>query len=86
MRIVIILKKDAVANVVLNKLLKYTQLQTAFNVNNIALVNGRPRLLNLKQLIVILLNTVMKLLSAGANLNWMKLKRKAYSGRITYSA
>lgn len=51
LRIVIILKKEAVANVVLNNLLKYTQLQTAFNVNNIALVNGRPRLLNLKQLI-----------------------------------
>ncbi len=51
LRIVIILKKEAVANVVLNNLLKYTQLQTTFNVNNIALVNGRPRLLNLKQLI-----------------------------------
>jgi DNA gyrase subunit A len=52
MRIVIILKKDANAHVVLNKLLKYTQLQTSFNVNNIALVNGRPRMLNLKQMIV----------------------------------
>ncbi|MCK4852695.1 MAG: DNA gyrase subunit A [Bacteroidales bacterium] len=51
MRIVIILKKDANAYVVLNKLLKYTQLQTSFNVNNIALVNGRPRMLNLKQVI-----------------------------------
>jgi DNA gyrase subunit A len=51
MRIVIILKKEAVANVVLNNLFKYTQLQTSFNVNNIALVNGRPRTLNLKQLI-----------------------------------
>jgi DNA gyrase subunit A len=51
MRIVIILKKDANAHVVLNKLLKYTQLQTSFNVNNIALVNGRPRVLNLKQVI-----------------------------------
>jgi len=51
MRIIIILKKDATANVVLNKLLKYTQLQSAFNVNNIALVNGRPKTLNLKQLI-----------------------------------
>ncbi len=51
MRIVIILKKDAVANVVLNKLYKYTQLQTSFSVNNIALVNGRPRILNLKQMI-----------------------------------
>ncbi len=51
MRIVIILKKDANAGVVLNLLLKYTQLQTSFNVNNIALVNGRPRTLNLKQII-----------------------------------
>ncbi len=51
MRIVIILKKEAVANVVLNNLYKYTQLQTSFNVNNIALVNGRPRILILKQLI-----------------------------------
>ncbi len=51
MRIVIILKKDVNANVILNKLLKYTQLQASFNVNNIALVNGRPRTLNLKQII-----------------------------------
>ncbi|MFW6222606.1 MAG: DNA gyrase subunit A, partial [Bacteroidota bacterium] len=51
MRIVIIMKKDAIANVVLNKLYKYTQLQNNFNVNNVALVNGRPRTLNLKQLI-----------------------------------
>lgn len=51
MRIVIILKREASANVVLNNLLKYTALQTSFNVNSIALVNGRPRTLNLKQLI-----------------------------------
>jgi DNA gyrase subunit A len=51
MRIVIILKKDSNSNIVLNKLLKYTQLQSSFNVNNIALVNGRPRSLNLKQVI-----------------------------------
>jgi DNA gyrase subunit A len=50
-RIVIILKKDAQSSVVLNKLYKYTQLQTAFNVNNIALVRGRPRLLSLQQTI-----------------------------------
>ncbi len=50
-RVVIILKKDATANVVLNNLYKYSQLQTAFNVNNIALVKGRPRLLSLKDLI-----------------------------------
>ncbi|MBS0010042.1 MAG: DNA gyrase subunit A [Bacteroidales bacterium] len=51
MRIVIILKKDATANVVLNTLFKYSQLQTSFSVNNIALVNGRPRTLILKDLI-----------------------------------
>ncbi len=51
MRIVIDLKRDAIANVVLNHLYKYTAMQTSFSVNNIALVNGRPRLLNLKELI-----------------------------------
>ena len=51
MRIVYILKRDAIPNIVLNKLFKYTQLQTSFSVNNIALVNGRPEQLNLKQLI-----------------------------------
>lgn len=51
MRIVYELKRDAVPNVVLNMLFKYTQLQSSFSVNNIALVNGRPQLLNLKELI-----------------------------------
>ena len=51
MRIVYILKRDAVPNVVLNTLYKYTQLQASFSVNNIALVNGRPQMLNLKDMI-----------------------------------
>ena len=51
MRIVYILKRDAIPNIVLNKLYKYTQLQSSFSVNNIALVNGRPMLLNLKEMI-----------------------------------
>jgi DNA gyrase subunit A len=51
MRIVYILKREAVPNVVLNTLYKFTQLQSSFSVNNIALVNGRPQLLNLKELI-----------------------------------
>ncbi len=51
MRIVIILKQDAIANVVLNNLYKHSAMQTSFSVNNIALVKGRPRALNLKQLI-----------------------------------
>ncbi|MEL0456096.1 DNA gyrase subunit A [Flavobacteriaceae bacterium SZ-1-7] len=51
MRIVYVLKRDAIPNIVLNKLFKYTALQSSFSVNNIALVNGRPQLLNLKDLI-----------------------------------
>ncbi|MCE2743958.1 MAG: DNA gyrase subunit A [Fluviicola sp.] len=51
MRIVYELKRDAIPNVVLNKLFKFTQLQTSFSVNNICLVDGRPQLLNLKDII-----------------------------------
>ena len=51
MRIVFEIKRDAIANVVLNKLYKYTSLQTSFSVNNICLVKGRPQLLNLKSII-----------------------------------
>ncbi|MFK8266261.1 DNA gyrase subunit A [Capnocytophaga cynodegmi] len=51
MRIVYVMKRDAVSNVVLNNLFKHTALQSSFSVNNIALVNGRPQLLNLKDLI-----------------------------------
>jgi DNA gyrase subunit A len=51
MRIVYVLKRDAIPNIVLNKLYKYTALQSSFSVNNIALVNGRPILLNLKDMI-----------------------------------
>jgi len=51
MRIVFDIKKDEISNVVLNKLYKYTQLQNSFSVNNIALVKGRPKMLNLKDLI-----------------------------------
>jgi len=51
MRIVFELKREAISNVVLNKLYKYTTLQTSFSVNNIALVDGRPELLNIRDLI-----------------------------------
>src|SRR5210317_2253604 len=51
MRVVYVLKRDAVPNIVLNKLYKYTALQSSFSVNNIALVNGRPQMLNLKDMI-----------------------------------
>jgi len=52
LRIVYDLRRDAIPNVILNKLFQYTQLQTSFSVNNIALVNGRPMLLNLKDMII----------------------------------
>ena len=52
MRIVYELKRDAIPNIVLNTLFKLTQLQSAFSVNNVALVKGRPKMLNLKDLIV----------------------------------
>src|SRR5210317_1962569 len=51
MRVVYVLKRDAIPNIVMNMLFKYTALQTSFSVNNIALVNGRPQLLNLKDMI-----------------------------------
>src|SRR5690606_22600682 len=51
MRIVYELKREAIPNVVLNKLFKYTALQTSFSVNNICLVDGRPKLLNVKEIL-----------------------------------
>jgi len=51
MRIVFVLKRDAIPNIVLNKLYKYSQLQSSFSVNTIALVKGRPQMLNLKEMI-----------------------------------
>jgi DNA gyrase subunit A len=50
-RVVIDLKRDAVANVVVNQLYKYTELQTSYGINNVALVKGRPRILNLREMI-----------------------------------
>ena len=52
MRVVYILKRDAIPNIVLNKLFKFTALQSSFSVNNIALVKGRPQMLNLKDMIL----------------------------------
>jgi DNA gyrase subunit A len=50
-RVVIDLKRDAIANVIINQLYKYTELQTSFGINNVALVKGRPRTLNIKDMI-----------------------------------
>ncbi|MBV8251163.1 MAG: DNA gyrase subunit A [Chitinophaga sp.] len=51
MRLVIDLKKDAIANVIINQLYKYSELQTSYGINNVALVKGRPRILNLKDIL-----------------------------------
>jgi DNA gyrase subunit A len=51
-RLVVDLKRDAVANIVINQLFKYTELQTSYGINNVAIVKGRPKILNLKELIV----------------------------------
>jgi DNA gyrase subunit A len=51
-RLVIDLRKDAVANLIVNQLYKFTELQTSFGINNVALVRGRPKTLNLRDLIV----------------------------------
>jgi DNA gyrase subunit A len=56
MRVVFELKRDAIPNVVLNKLYKYSALQSSFSINNICLVDGRPRLLNLRDMMVEFVN------------------------------
>ena len=66
MRIVLDLRRDAVPNVIINQLYQNSALQSAFNVNNIALVHGRPMLLNLKDILSILLTTVTSCYQAYA--------------------
>ncbi len=78
MRIVFYLKKDAIPNVVLNQLYKYTQLQSSFNVNNIALVNGRPQLLNLKDLIKHYVDHRHDVLIRKTNYELRKAKERAH--------
>ncbi len=78
MRIVIILKKDALSSVVLNNLMKYTQLQSSFNVNNIALVNGRPKVLNLKQIIVHFVNHRHEIIVRRTKYDLEQAEKKAH--------
>ncbi len=78
MRIVFYLKKDAIPNVVLNQLYKYTQLQSSFNVNNIALVNGRPQMLNLKDLIKHYVDHRHEVLIRKTNFELRKAKERAH--------
>jgi len=76
MRIVYDLKRDAIPNIVLNKLYKYTSLQSSFSVNNIALVAGRPRLLNLKELIKYFVEHRHTVLIRKTTFELIKLKKE----------
>ena len=78
MRIVIDVKRDANANVVLNKLFKMTDLQSSFNVNNIALVHGRPRLLNLKDLIRLFVEHRHEVVIRRTKFDLRKAKERAH--------
>ena len=78
MRIVIDIKRDANASVVLNKLYKMTMLQTSFGVNNVALVHGRPRLLNLKDLIKYFVEHRHKVVIRRTRYDLRKAKERAH--------
>ncbi|MGE0560585.1 MAG: DNA gyrase subunit A [Flavobacteriales bacterium] len=78
MRIVYELKREAIANVVLNNLFKYTGLQTSFSVNNIALVNGRPVMLNLKDIIVEFVNFRHEVVVKRAQYDLRKAEERAH--------
>jgi len=77
-RIVIRLKKDANANVVLNMLYKYSPLQSSFSVNNVALVNGRPRTLNLKDLIKYFVRHRHEVILRRTRFNLEKARKRAH--------
>lgn len=78
MRIVVDIKRDDMASVVLNKLYKYTQLQTTFSVNNIALVNGRPKLLNLKDMIRYFVNHRHEVITRRTQFELDQAEKKAH--------
>ena len=78
MRIVVDVKRDANSNVVLNKLYKLTALQSSFNVNNIALVNGRPKLLNLKDLIQLFVDHQKDIVARRTRFDLKKAEERAH--------
>ncbi|MBS1731164.1 MAG: DNA gyrase subunit A [Bacteroidetes bacterium] len=77
-RIVIDLKRDAVANVVINKLFKYTELQTSYGINNVALSKGRPKILNLKDLIAEFIEFRMEVIIRRAKYELNKARERAH--------
>ena len=78
MRVVYILKRDAIPNIVLNMLYKYTALQSSFSVNNIALVNGRPKMLNLKEMISHFVNHRHEIVTRRAKYELKKAEERAH--------
>lgn len=77
-RIVVDLKRDAAANVLINQLYKFTELQTSYGINNVALVKGRPRILNLRDLIVEFVEFRMEVVIRRAKFELRKAKEKAH--------
>lgn len=77
-RIVVELKRDAIANVVLSQIYKFTALQTSYGVNNIALVNGRPRTLNLRQLIDEFIHFRLEVITRRARYELKKAEERAH--------
>lgn len=77
-RIVVELKRDAVANVVINQLYKYSELQTSFGINNVAIVKGRPRTLSLKELISEFIDFRMEVIIRRSQFDLNKAKERAH--------
>jgi DNA gyrase subunit A len=77
-RIVIDLKRDAVANVVINQLYKHTELQTSYGINNVAIVRGRPRTLNLKDLISEFVDFRMEVVTRRTKFELKEAEKKAH--------
>lgn len=78
MRLVVDLKKDAIANVIVNQLYKFTDMQTSFGINNVALVAGRPRILNIKDLIVEFVKFRHEVVVRRANFDLKKAEERAH--------
>lgn len=77
-RVVIDLKKEAISSVILNQLYKYTELQTSYGINNVALVKGRPRILNVRDLIVEFVDFRMEVIIRRTQFELREAKKKAH--------
>src|SRR6185369_4258321 len=77
-RIVVDLKRDAIANVVINQIFKFTELQTSYGINNVALVKGRPKILNLRDLISEFVEFRMEVVTRRAQYDLKKARERAH--------